>query len=82
MIAPVKWVELQSDYLRVAERSAGSRATGGNPLGGRWGAEAHRAVAVVKDFRIGAGNQVAVYGVRVAPVAKSVNATIHEYWTN
>jgi hypothetical protein len=41
--------------------------------------EAHRAVAVVKDFRIGAGNQVAVYGVRVAPVANSVNPTTHEY---
>jgi hypothetical protein len=39
--------------------------------------EAHRAVAVVKNFRIGAGNQVAVYGERVAPEAKSVNPIPH-----
>jgi len=36
-------------------------------------------MAVVKDFRIGAGNQVAVYGERVAPEKNSVNPTTHEY---
>ena len=35
--------------------------------------EAHRIVAIVKDFRIGAGDQVAVYGERVAPAEKFVN---------
>jgi len=32
---------------------------------------------VVKDFRIGAGDQVAVYGERVAPEVKSVNPALH-----
>jgi hypothetical protein len=30
-------------------------------------------MAAVNDFRIGAGDQVAVYGERVAPEGKSVN---------
>jgi hypothetical protein len=40
--------------------------------------EAHRIVAVVKDFRIGAGDQVAVYGERVALAIKSVNPKADE----
>jgi hypothetical protein len=43
------------------------------------GVHEHEAAADVKNFRIGAGDQLAVYGERVAPVANSVNATLHEY---
>ena len=74
MIAPVKWVELRSDYLRVAERAAGSPAKGLS----RWGAKCAPGRGCGVDFRVGAGNQVAVYGERVAPVANSVNPTPHE----
>jgi hypothetical protein len=41
--------------------------------------DAHLTATNVKNFRVGAGNQVAVYGERVAPVANSVNPTAREY---
>jgi hypothetical protein len=50
-------------------------------MGGR-GAEAHSINGLSNKLRIGAGNQVAMYGERVAPGAKSVNPTARKHSTN
>jgi len=43
---------------------------------------AHSIASGENKFRVGAGNQVAMYGERVAPVEKSVNPTSCEHLTN
>jgi len=45
-------------------------------------AEAHSIAADGDEFRVGAGNQVALYGERVALTAKSVNPTRREQSVN
>jgi hypothetical protein len=48
----------------------------------RLGRQAHSIAFGSSEFRVGAGNQVAMYGERVAPVEKSVNPTPYEHLTN